>query len=62
MDDEYLKKRYEKLLDYVYERLGKEDYIEAMEWIKEQIEIEEMEREGTVEGAKVRKVTRHDTP
>lgn len=61
MEDEYWKKRYEKLLDkvtYFHHTWSRDEWIMAIE---EEIETEEIKHEGTVEDAKVRKVTRHDT-
>lgn len=62
MEDKYWKKRYEKCLE-----ISGRKYIvfttETMrEEVEEEIETEEIEHEGTVEDAKVRKATRHDTP
>ena len=62
MKDEYWKKRYEKLLEAVVRECLLMNSDEWREIVEEEIEAEEIGMEGTVEDAKVRKVTRHDTP
>lgn len=62
MEDEYWKKRYEKLLEIIQDEGDVRSIQHWKEIVEEEIEVEEIEHEQTVEDAKVRKVMRHDTP
>ena len=62
MEDEYWKKRYGKLLDIVTQEYFAFNRHEWKKLVEEEIEMEEIGMEGTVEDAKVRRDLRHDTP